>query len=59
MNIPLDVKCPLLPNFLILKGVEKEVTFPIENLTIQQVDEYLELYKTEFIKHWRNKNKNK
>lgn len=57
MEIKLKVKCPILPNYLIIVGTEKETTIPIESLTIQQVDEYLEMYKENFLNHWRVKQK--
>lgn len=55
MEIKLKVKCPVLPNYLVILGTEKEVTIPISSLTIQQVDEYLKMYNEEFLKHWKCK----
>jgi hypothetical protein len=44
---------PIMPNFIRLKS--QSDTFPIAKLTKAEAEEYGELMKQEFIKHWKNK----
>ena len=48
---------PLMPNYVIFKvnGNKVHEPIPIESFTRQEAEEYAELMKQTFIKHWENK----
>ena len=57
MNKEFELKMTLMPNFLIVKGLEKEGTIPVSSLTKEEAEKYAEEMKLAFIEHWKNKKK--
>jgi hypothetical protein len=55
MNKEFELKMTLMPNFIIVTGLEKEGTIPISSLTKEEAEKYAEKMKLAFIEHWKNK----
>jgi hypothetical protein len=57
MEKKIKILPPMMPNFVILDINSNERTMSITELTKEEAEEYAELMKQEFIKHWNNKTK--
>lgn len=65
MKIKFDILPPTMPNFVRFKqevalrqeGFKVSEGFPIKNFTKEEAEEYGELMKQTFIKHWEDKQK--
>jgi predicted nucleic acid-binding protein len=62
MNKKFELLPPMMPNYARLKvdglrqeGFKVDEAYPIKNFTEKEAEEYGELMKQSFIKHWKSK----
>ncbi len=67
MKIKFEIQPPIMPNFVMFKqeealkqdGFKVGEGFAIADFTIEQAEEFADLMRSEFLKHWERKQKMK